>query len=282
MAQLAKEMSRAGRRKVGMREAAQGVLSVVNTNMERALRQISVERGYDPREFALLPFGGAGGLHAVDLARALRIPRIIIPRSAGALSAIGVVAADVVRDQSQTVMLEAVTGIEKKLERVFRKLESDAQATLQQEGFSGERQRHERILAMRYRGQSFELEIRAGRGDLVEKFHESHRSRYGYAQTGNAVEVVSARVRSSGLTTQLRQRRVGAASHKRQTRASRFADAYFGGKKVRARIWQRDELLAKSRVVGPAIVTEYSATTLLPPDSWAMVDDYGNLIVETC
>jgi N-methylhydantoinase A len=282
MAQLAKEMSRAGRRKVGMREAAQGVLSVVNTNMERALRQISVERGYDPREFALLPFGGAGGLHAVDLARALRIPRIIIPRSAGALSAIGVVAADVVRDQSQTVMLEAVTGIEKKLERVFRKLESDAQATLQQEGFSGERQRHERILAMRYRGQSFELEIRAGRGDLVEKFHESHRSRYGYAQTGNAVEVVSARVRSSGLTTQLRQRRVGAASHKRQTRASRFADAYFGGKKVRARIWQRDELLANARVVGPAIVTEYSATTLLPPDSWAMVDDYGNLIGETC
>ena len=104
------EMSKAAGRKVTAIEAAQGVLSVANTNMERALRRISVERGYDSREFALLPFGGAGGLHAVELARALRIPRIIVPNSAGALSAIGVLTADVVKDQSRTVMLEVRAG----------------------------------------------------------------------------------------------------------------------------------------------------------------------------
>ena len=95
---LGSEMSKVAGRKVSITEAAQGVISVVNTNMERALRSISVERGYDPRDFALLPFGGAGGLHAVDLASALRIPRVIVPTAAGALSAIGVVTADVVKD----------------------------------------------------------------------------------------------------------------------------------------------------------------------------------------
>jgi N-methylhydantoinase A len=85
---LARDLSKAAKRKISAIEAAQGVLVVVNTNMERALRRISVERGHDPREFALLPFGGAGGLHAVELARALRIPRIIAPTAAGALSAI--------------------------------------------------------------------------------------------------------------------------------------------------------------------------------------------------
>ncbi|MGH8527496.1 MAG: hydantoinase/oxoprolinase family protein, partial [Gammaproteobacteria bacterium] len=110
LTRLANEMSRAAGRKVGFKDAAQGVLAVVNTNMERALRRISVERGFDPREFALLPFGGAAGLHAVDLARALRIPRIVMPRFAGALSAIGVLAADVITAQSRTLMLEANEG----------------------------------------------------------------------------------------------------------------------------------------------------------------------------
>ena len=117
-------MSKASGRRVTAIEAAQGVLSVANTNMERALRRISVERGYDSREFALLPFGGAGGLHAVDLAQALRIPRIIVPSAAGALSAIGVLTADVVKDQSRTTMVEVVPGFEHRGEQ---KLDQDLQ-----------------------------------------------------------------------------------------------------------------------------------------------------------
>ena len=144
---LASEMSVAAKRKVSAVDAAQGVLDVVNTNMERALRHISVERGHDPRDFTLVPFGGAGGLHAVELARSLSIPRVLLPLSPGALSAIGVVTADVVKDQSRTVMVAAGPGIEKKLGRVFRELETRARATLHREGFSKNSQRHERSLA---------------------------------------------------------------------------------------------------------------------------------------
>src|SRR5204862_2253168 len=114
--QLAADMRAAAGRKVSTTAAAQGVLDVVTTNMERALRHISVERGHDPRDFALMPFGGAGGLHAVDLARALRIPRVLVPTSPGALSALGVLEADVVKEQSRTVMIEAARGVEKQLE----------------------------------------------------------------------------------------------------------------------------------------------------------------------
>src|SRR6185295_9977581 len=102
--------------------------------MERALRRISVERGFDSREFALLPFGGAGGLHAVELAQALRIPRIIVPNSAGALSAIGVLTADVVKDQSRTTMLEVGPGIERKLDQIFRDMEHSSAVALRREG----------------------------------------------------------------------------------------------------------------------------------------------------
>ena len=125
---LTSEMSKAARRKVNINDAAHGVLDVVTTNMERALRHISVERGNDPREFALVPFGGAGGLHAVALARTLRIPRILVPASPGALSAVGVLAADVVKDQSRTVMLDAARDIELRLERVFGEMEKQARA----------------------------------------------------------------------------------------------------------------------------------------------------------
>src|SRR4029079_16101426 len=118
-----------------------GVLSVANTNMERALRHISVERGHDPRQFALLPFGGAGGLHAVDLARALRIPTVIVPTAPGALSAVGVLVADVIKDHSRTVMLTYQKKGTARLTKVFAELEREAIALLRSEGFPSSRQR---------------------------------------------------------------------------------------------------------------------------------------------
>ena len=134
-----------------MIDAAEGVLSVANTNMEKALRHISVERGHDPRQFALLPFGGAGGLHAVELARALRIPNIIAPTAAGALSAVGVLVASVVKDQSRTVMLACDRESLKGLPRIFKDMEMEGCEVLRSEGFKDSKQRHERSLAMRYR-----------------------------------------------------------------------------------------------------------------------------------
>ena len=278
--QLAGEMTRAAARKVTAIEAAQGVLLVVNTNMERALRRISVERGHDPREFALVPFGGAGGLHAVALARALRIPQIIAPTAAGALSAIGVLNADVVKDQSRTVMLEIKPGVEIKLERAFKEMERAAAAALRSEGFKPAKQRHERSLAMRYKGQSFELEIKQTRADIAASFHRAHSARYGYAQEKNIVEIVSARLRSIGVVEKLGQTRLRAARGKVFAGPDEQVETFFDGKRIRAGVYHRDELSAKAKLRPPCIVTEYSSTTLIPSGTRAHVDDYGNLIID--
>ena len=242
MSQLASDMSKAAARKVSAIEAAQGVLSVANTNMERALRRISVERGYDSRDFALLPFGGAGGLHAVELAQALGIPRIIVPNSAGALSAIGVLTADVVKDQSRTTMLEISPGVEKKLDKTFRELELSATAALRREGFPTAKQRHERSLALRYKGQSFELEIKRTSGNIAAEFHRAHQERYGYAQQTNIVEVVSARVRSSGVVEKLAERRPNASRRNAFSKPAKNATAYLDGKKLQRRGFQSSRL----------------------------------------
>ncbi|HSS22634.1 MAG TPA: hydantoinase/oxoprolinase family protein [Pyrinomonadaceae bacterium] len=277
---LAAEMSRAAARKVTPIEAAQGVVTIANTNMERALRRISIERGFDTRDFALLPFGGAGGLHAVDLARALRIPQIIVPTSAGALSAIGVLTADVVKDQSRTTMLDYSPAAEKTLARIFKELEHDAFVALRAEGFSRSQQRHERSLGMRYKGQSFELTIKQRGRDIASEFHRAHRERYGYAQAGNTVEIVSARVRSLGLVEKIAEKKTRGSQSQTPSKVAHTVDAYFDGKKQRTRVLQRSELAAGTRLSGPCIVLEYSATTLIPPGARAEVDDFGNLIIQ--
>lgn len=279
MARLANEMSKAAGRRLTAIDAAQGMLAVANTNMERALRRISVERGYDSREFTLLPFGGAGGLHAVDLARALRIPRIIVPNFAGALSAIGVLTADVVKDQSRTTMLEFSPGVEKKLEQTFAEMERKAAVALRREGFPTGKQKHERSLALRYKGQSFELDVKQTRGDLATGFHRAHRERYGYAQESSIVEIVSARVRSSGLVEKPAQTRARFAP-KNYAAPVKSVTAYLDGKKLSVVVYERDELSTGSQLRTPCIVTEYSATTLVPPGTSAELDGYGNLIIQ--
>jgi N-methylhydantoinase A len=277
---LAAEMSAAAGRRVSAIEAAHGVVDVVNTNMERALRHVSVERGNDPRGFALVPFGGAGGLHAVALARALRIPRILIPASPGALSAIGVLAADVVKDQSRTVMLEAVRGVELKLQRILDELEKQARGDLRREGFPENKQRHERSLAVRYKGQSFELQIKQTRGNIAAAFHRAHRARYGYAQERNVVEIVSARLRSMGIVEKLKTRRLRRSTSKGFVKPRDFAETFFGRRRIRVAVHRREEIPAGSHLRVPCIVTEYSGTTLIPAGCEAKIDVHGSLIVE--
>jgi len=277
---LAAKMSVAARRKVSITDAAHGVLDVVNTNMERALRHVSVERGNDPREFTLVPFGGAGGLHAVDLARALRIPRIFVPASPGALSANGVLTADVVKDQSRTVMLEAVRGVEAKLAGIFNEIERQARGDLRREGFPENKQRHERSLAVRYKGQSFELQIKQTGENIADACHRAHRARYGYAQENNLVEIVSARVRSIGVLDKLKARRLKTSASKGLVKPQDLVETFFARKKIRAGVYRREEVMAGSRLRVPCIVTEYSATTLIPEGCKARVDSLGNIIID--
>ncbi|HEV2834767.1 MAG TPA: hydantoinase/oxoprolinase family protein, partial [Pyrinomonadaceae bacterium] len=275
---LANDLSKASGKRSSVVAAAEGILSVANTNMERALRHISVERGHDPRQFALLPFGGAGGLHAVELARALRIPLVIAPLAPGALSAVGVMVADVIKDQSRTVMFRNEPKQIARLTKVFREMEQEAAALLHAEGFSRGKQRHERSLAMRYRGQSFELEVRDTTGDIAASFHRVHRGRYGYAQESSEIEIVSARLRSFGLVPKVPVTKIGTARGVAEPHET--VDAYFGGRKLKVSVYRRDLLRGGVRLKAPCIVTEYSATTLIPADAAARVDQFGNILIE--
>jgi len=278
---LAAEMSAVAQRKISAIDAARGVIDVVNTNMERALRHVSVERGHDPRDFTLIPFGGAGGLHAVALARSLQIPRVILPSSPGALSAIGVVIADVVKDQSRTVMLEALPGFEKKLNSIFSEMEKQACAVLRGEGFPESKQRHERSLAARYKGQSFELEIKQTSRAFAAAFHRAHRARYGHAQENNIVEIVSARLRSIGVVEKFRSERRKVSQAKAFAKPHDFTDSYFERKKMRTVVYRREELDTGDRLRVPCIVTEYSATTIVPDGAKAGLDSYRNIIIDS-
>lgn len=278
MKQLAADLSRASGKHCSVVTAAEGVLSVANTNMERALRHISVERGHDPRQFALLPFGGAGGLHAVELARALRIPLVIAPPAPGALSAVGVMVADVIKDQSRTVMFSHGSKQIAALTKVFAEMEREAIAVLEAEGFPRRRQRHERALAMRYRGQSFELEVKDTGGDMAASFHRAHRERYGYAQEQSEIEIVSARLRSFGLVLKLPVKKI--AISRGTAKAHSSTTAYFGGRKLKVDVYRRDELSGGVKLKTPCIVTEYSATTLVPGDVSARVDQFGNILIK--
>ena len=272
---LARELSAAASRKVSVEEAALGILRVVNANMERAIRAVSVERGHDPRRFTLVTFGGAGGLHAVALARALRIPRVIVPRDPGALSAFGVLAADVVRDQTRTVMLceERFADIE----ALFRELEEQNARALEREGFV--RQKHTRFLAARYRGQSFELELRwRPKMNPAKTFHRAHEMRYGYARRGSPVEIVSVRVRSVGIVEKIAEQK---AKRMRARRASaQRVNVIFDDGARPCNLYRREDLSPGARLVAPCIVTEYSSTTLIPAGARAYVDRFGNLVIE--
>ena len=163
-----------------------------------------------------------------------------------------------------------------RLGKVFAEMEREAAALLRSEGFTRSRQRHERSLAMRYRGQSFELEVRKTVGDLAAEFHRVHRERYGYAQEQSEIEIVSARLRSFGVVEKLPQSKIGSGKTKRHGEVS----IYLRGRKTTAALYRREELFANARLMTPCVVTEYSATTLIDADSKARIDGFGNILIE--
>jgi N-methylhydantoinase A/oxoprolinase/acetone carboxylase beta subunit len=177
----------AGRLGVSAEQAARAIVNVANSNMERAIRKVSVERGHDPREFALLSFGGAGAQHACELAERLEIPAVIVPRHAGVLSALGMLVADCVRDYSQSVLAKSAAG-------AFAELEARAAEEFADEGFP--EVVYERFVDLRYRGQSYEITLP---WQQREKFDELHRRLYGYDHHGREVEQVTARVKAVGV-----------------------------------------------------------------------------------
>ncbi|MBN1137028.1 MAG: hydantoinase/oxoprolinase family protein, partial [Anaerolineae bacterium] len=312
MQELARRLS------LPLEAAAWGMIRVANSNMERAIRTISVERGYDPRRFTLVAFGGAGPLHACELAAALQIPKVLIPPHPGVLSALGMILADVVKDYSQTVMLAAGDG-EGQAEQVAAALErlaDRARADLQAEGLAEEEMMLEPALDMRYVGQSFELTIPVAGSDLrclalgqdretseqppktgavpaqrasevLAAFHAAHRQRFSYASEGEPVEIVNVRLKATGRTAKpqfTKQPLGGVDPHKAHSgyKPVYFADpnAPHAARPLLAALYERERLAPGNVVVGPAILFQLDTTTAIPPGWAAAVDGWGNLVVD--
>jgi N-methylhydantoinase A len=257
--------------------AALGVIQVVNAHMERALRVISVERGYDPRDFTLVSFGGAGGLHACDLARGLGMRRVVIPRGASTLSAFGMLAADVIKDYVQTVMLPGETPYQE-LERRLAPLAARGQQEVAGEGIPPERISLHAELDMRYVGQSYELTLPLTPNFVVD-FHAAHGRVYGYSQPGAPIEVVNVRLRAVGAVPPPLPRAAGGSP----APAGALADwrpVVLGGGLADVPFYLGERLAAGNRIPGPAVIAQPDTTILLLGRDRAWVDEYSNIVVD--
>jgi N-methylhydantoinase A len=254
-----------------------GILRVVETEMDKAIRVISVEQGFDPHDFTLVAFGGGGPVHACALARALRIPTVLVPAMPGALSALGILLADVVRDHARTVMLagDAIA----RLEPMFEELEERARKEFAAEGLVGSA---EYSLDLRYAGQGYELNVswnRVAPADAIAAFHQLHRQRYGFGDEQKPVQIVNLRLRMTAAAEPYAPRRRELAPGDGSKACYAERPIYFDGKFAPSRLYHREGLVPGDVIRGPAMITEYTSATVLPPDCIAAVDGLGNLVI---
>jgi N-methylhydantoinase A len=289
--------------KLALESFAAGMIRAVNSTVEKAIRVVSIERGRDPRQFSLVAFGGAGGLHACALAESLSVPRVIVPAFPGALSSLGILASDVVKDYSRTV-LQRISGRipYAELLREFAALEKAAAEDFRRESWTG-KTGYRRSIDLRYRGQGYELNIPLTK-NLLQNFQEEHHRRYGYTHPGREIELVTLRLRAvvsppgaqavasfstseqaHAITTRVETgalvslSRTKPRSQKLGSPLPIRSPVYFGGQRLSSSIQSRSQLKPGRRYSGPAIITEYSATTVIPPGKKFFIDSAGNLIV---
>jgi N-methylhydantoinase A len=268
----------------GVVAAAGAVLDVANVNMERALRVISVERGHDPRRFVLVAFGGAGPLHACELAQSLSIGHVLVPRYPGVLSALGMAASPLVHDEVRALFMGVPASSDasfvRRLDLAFASLDKRARRVVERQG--GRRIRIRRGLDLRYAGQSFELTVplEAARSRkparLRGAFHALHAERYGHADPSGRVEVVAIRSRAEAPGPAIRlaaplQRSAAALAAPAERTEVRL------DRTMAADVYERDDLRAGDRLRGPALITQLDATTFVPPAWQGEVDGAGNL-----
>ncbi len=275
-------------------EAAAGIIKVAGAVVARAIRAISVDRGHDPGDFTLVPFGGAGALHAADLAEELNITRILVPPAPGLLCAYGALCAKVVRERSRSLMCEASGAqADGSLRAALRGLSAQVQKDIEREGSLGRAARYEWSAELRYHGQSYELTLPGiGDGgpamtaetDLVVRYHAEHQRRYGFTLGERRIDLVALRVRGV-LPVQVTSPMQLARSHGKPASEARIGEVTMtfllptGPRSLPAPVLDRVALPTGHRLRGPALIVEYSATTVVPPGWGATVDEYGALLL---
>ena len=272
---------------LGLEEAAEGILQVVDSNMIRAIRNVSVEKGYDPRDFTLIAYGGSGPVHAAGLARELDIPRVIVPFSPGTFSAQGLLMSDSKYDFVFSNLIPGERLTVEELAAIFRRLEDRAGQRLDREGIPSADRLLLRSCDIRYHGQSFELNIPAPPGpigaetveELIKGFHEAHRRIYGHAM-GESLEFVNYRVSALG---QLRKfaylRRRPWKTHPARLKNS-TAEVIMDGRSRSVPVLDRAVLEPGFELVGPAIICEMGSTTVVFPGQTVTVDEFNNLVIQ--
>jgi N-methylhydantoinase A len=258
---------------------AEGIVTIAVARMTSAIREISIQRGHDPRDFTLIAFGGAGPMHALALADEIGVPRVLVPRHPGNFSALGLLASDIKHDDVRT----RVGPLREQLDvlaALFEEMTTAARRQLELEGFAPTAQRFVRSLDLRYRGQAFELNVPIPDAIVVESieadFHRQHRATYGHASPDGAVELVNARLVAYGIVD-----KPAAEPHRghadSEARSGSRRPVWFGGAPCDCPVWEREQLAAGATVDGPAIVEEFGATTVVPPGWSGAVDAHGNL-----
>lgn len=265
-------------------EAASGIIEIVNNHMMRALRLVSIERGYDPRDFAMLAFGGCGPMHAAFLAEALGTEVIFIPPDAGVFSALGLIMADFRHDYLRSVMKESSQIDPRSLAKAFQDMEEEASKTLQQEGFAPGQVVMERHLGLRYLEQSYELAVpfQGSLQEAVRLFHQRHHEVYGYASDDEPTEVVSAHLVARGLKEkpEFARKHLAEPAPSPEALAERRKVYYFSGTGwTESPVYSRERLLPGNRIEGPAIIQQYDSTSVIPPGWSAAVDEFSNLML---
>ncbi|MEM8664886.1 MAG: hydantoinase/oxoprolinase family protein, partial [Pseudomonadota bacterium] len=271
---------------LSLEDAAHGILRIANANMSRAIRSVSVERGHDLKDFALCAYGGAGPLHAAEVADECGLSTVLVPQEPGTLCARGMLLTDVTTDLVRSTFCDADEATFCEILTALGELVADGDAWLDNHGVPAGDRRFETTVDARHQGQNFEISVgcddlnEEGFAGFLSRFHAAHRREYGYALEGRAVEFVNARVRATGLIPRLEMAglsREGSLQEARVGTRCLYLDGSAGF--VDAPVYRRDSLPPGEPFEGPAIIEEMSATTLVLAGQTAELDLFGNLIM---
>ena len=272
-------------------EVAEGICTILASNMANAIRSRTIQKGFDPRDFALVAFGGGGPMTALDVANILKIPKVIVPFYPGITSALGLLTTDLKYDLVKTQLLRSTDAPAAQLRRDLASLQASARAQLEKDGITRERMRFEYALDLRYAGQGYELRVpveeRIMNGSdwepVWQSFHESHLVEYGHSFASLPIEIVTARVTARGLMPKLPDSVSLMAKKQARDPWLKTGETYFrvGGviQRLKTEFFDRASLTAATRLEGPAVLFQKDSTTVIPPGWTATVDDYLNVII---
>ena len=250
--------------------------------MANAVRLLSISRGYDPRDFALVAFGGAGALHGAAIAKELSIPTVIVPPNPGVTSALGCLLVDIQHDFSESFMASASETNPKDIEAAFGRLEAMAAERLTHEGVASKDIVIQRSVEMMYQGQWRSLAVPApshvdDMGTLIQGFHAEHEREYNFRRDEAPVSIFRVAITATGMVPKAELQKHDVTANTPKADAER--EVWFDGKPFAARIYERDNLTAGASFEGPAIVEQFDSTIVIPPATTAEVDAYMNILI---